>query len=67
MVSMTRILLNVSAMTKPLTESEQADYVERAAILEFEAGNTRDEAERLALAMVLDYRTRVPEGQRGEA
>ena len=67
MVSMTRILLNVSAMTKPLTESEQADYEERAAILEFEAGNTRDEAERLALAMVLDYRTRVPKGQRGEA
>jgi hypothetical protein len=51
----------------PLTESELADYEERAAILEFEAGNTRDEAERLALAMVRDKRTRVPKGQRGEA
>ena len=52
---------------RPLTESELADYEERAAILEFEAGNTRGEAERLALAMVRDKRTRVPKGQRGEA
>ena len=36
----------------PLTESEQADYEERAAVLEFDAGNTRAEAERLALAIV---------------
>ena len=50
-----------------LTESQQADYEERAAILEFEAGNTREDAERLALAMVRDKRTRVPKGQRGEA
>jgi len=42
-----------------LTESQQADFEERAAILEFDAGNTRAEAERLALAMVLDNRTRV--------
>ena len=50
-----------------LTESQQADYEERAAILEFDAGNTREDAERLALAMVRDKRTRVPKGQRGEA
>ena len=35
-----------------LTESQQADFEERAAILQFDAGNTRAEAERLALAMV---------------
>lgn len=36
-----------------LTESQQADFDERAAILEFDAGYSRAEAERLALAMVL--------------
>lgn|GEM_PF-4227065 len=42
-----------------LTEAEREDWAERSAILEFDAGNTRAEAERLALAMVLDNRTRV--------
>jgi hypothetical protein len=39
-----------------LSECEFADFQERAAILEFDAGLTRDEAERQALAMVLEKR-----------
>ena len=39
-----------------LLEREFADFEERAAILEFDAGLTRDEAERQALAMVLEKR-----------
>ena len=35
-----------------MTESERADYEERAAIAEYEGGLTRAEAERLARACV---------------
>ena len=39
-----------------LTASEREDYEERAAIIEYDAGTTRAEAERQALALVLGKR-----------
>ena len=41
---------------KSMTECERSDYEERAAILEFEAGMTRAEAEAMAWAAVVKAR-----------
>ena len=46
--------------TLNLSESEQDEYRERAAILEFEAGYNRPDAERVALEMVLEKRPKTP-------
>lgn len=43
-------------MPPALSEREQADYEERAAILEFDAGLSRPEAERRARQMVMAAR-----------
>lgn len=42
--------------TSALSETEFADFEERAAILEFDGGMTREEAERYALKLVMDAR-----------
>ncbi len=47
----------MTAATKPrLTPAEREDYAERAAILEYDAGLSRAEAERRAVALVLAKR-----------
>ena len=46
----------MTAKQPPLTPAEREDYTERAAILEFEAGLPRAEAERRAFAIVLAKR-----------
>ena len=43
--------------TSALTETEFADWDERASILEFEAGMTREEAEAEALRLILASRS----------
>ena len=45
------------ATTKLLTESEREDVEERAAIIEFEAGTKRGEAERRAVIAALQNRS----------
>ena len=42
----------------PLTPAEREDFTERAAILEYDAGLTRAEAERRALELVIAKRQR---------
>jgi hypothetical protein len=46
----------MTAKQPTLTPAEREDYTERAAILEFEAGLPRAEAERRALAIVVAKR-----------
>ena len=51
-------------MSGALTPAEREDYAERAAILEFDAGLPRAEAERRALAIVLGKRQRAERDER---
>ena len=42
-----------------MTEDEKEYYNERAAILEYEAGYTREEAERIARNMMIERRLKI--------
>lgn len=43
-----------------MTEDDREAYEERAAIIEYCAGMTRDEAERVAMAMIVEKETHEP-------
>ena len=43
-----------------MTDDQREEYEERAGILEYEAGMTREEAERVAMAMIVEKETHEP-------
>lgn len=54
----------MTAKPQPLTPAEREDYAERAAILEYDAGLPRAEAERRAMEMVMGKRQRAERAER---
>lgn len=43
-----------------MSDDQREEYEERAGILEYEAGMTREEAERVAMAMIVEKETHEP-------